>query len=275
MTATQITTRLADEDIPEFKPDIMVKLLATIDAQQRPNLVLIVSLEAKDNETLMFAEFIHGKTKKNVELNPKCTAAFMNLGYDYWVVKGDFTHWAYEGTDFEYYNEKPLFKNNAYLGITRVGYISIKQVIPKRKIKMKRPLLRLLKNYMKEQKETETNEDKLPSFVKKIFRAPSNLKYIAFVDKDGYPLIIPTLHLIPTETNQLIFTPSAFKQDFTNLSPGMMVAAFALNIEELLMYQIKGTYRGFQSYQDTDVGCINIEEIYCCMPPKAGDRISF
>jgi hypothetical protein len=274
MSTIQILNHLNDEDIPEFKPDLMVKLLATIGEDNHPNLVLIVSLEAKDNKTLTFAEFIHGKTKKNVELNPKCTAAFMSLGNDFWVVKGNFTHYAYEGDDYDYYNEKSLFKNNAYLGITRVGYIDVQQVIPKRKIKFKRPLLRVIKEFVSEGRAKVEKPGILPLLVEKIFRGPSNLKYITYIDKDGYPIIIPTMHLLPTDGNRLIFIPEAFKEDLSNLQPGIFVAVFAMNIEDLLMYQIKGTFQGLQPYQDAEVGIIDIEEIYCCMPPKAGDRIT-
>ncbi|NVM27910.1 MAG: pyridoxamine 5'-phosphate oxidase family protein [Candidatus Helarchaeota archaeon] len=273
MSTIQVTDRLADEDIPEFKPELMIKLLATLDENQHPNLVLIISLEAKDNDTLMFAEFLKGKTKKNVERNPKCTAAFMSLGNDYWVVKGDFTHWSYEGPEYEYYNEKSLFKNNAYFGITRVGYIDIKQVIPKRKIKVQRPLIRLIKGYIKEGQDKTVKPKILPLLVEKIFRAPSNLKYIAFIDEDGYPLIVPTMHLLPTPTNQLVFTAAEFQEDLSHLKEGMFVTAFAMNIEELLMYQIKGKYQGTQAYQESKLNIIAIEEIYCLMPPRAGDRI--
>ena len=106
MAAIKIQNRLSDADIQETKPDLMVKLLATIGEDQHPNLVLIVSLEAKDNATLMFAEFIYGKTKRNVELNSKCSAAFMSLGNDWIVTKGDFQKYIYEGADYDYYNQK-------------------------------------------------------------------------------------------------------------------------------------------------------------------------
>ncbi|MHA1131897.1 MAG: hypothetical protein ACTSQQ_13945, partial [Candidatus Helarchaeota archaeon] len=151
MTLSEIKDQLSDADILETKPDIMVKLLATIGEDLHPNVVLIVSLEAKDHRTLKFAEFIYGKTKKNVERNPKCAAGFMSLGFDWILVKGDFTKYLYEGEDYEYYTQKSLFKNNAYLAITRVGFIDVKQVIPRRKIKTQRPLLRLLKGYLKDQ----------------------------------------------------------------------------------------------------------------------------
>ena len=272
MAVIQVRERLADEDIPEFKPELMVKLLATIDKDQRPNLVLIVSLEAKDNDTLMFAEFIPGKTKKNIELNSKCTAAFMNLGFDYWVIKGEFIQWAYEGEDYEYFNEKSLFKNNAYLSITRVGFINIKEVIPKRKIKFKRSTLRIIKGFIQESANTSDKPVALPPFVEKLYRGPSNLKYIAFIDDKGYPFIVPTMHLLPA-ANKLIFTPAEYKADLEILNQGTFVTVFAMNIEDLLMYQVKGTFQGYQNYQETELGIINIEEVYCCMPPKAGDRI--
>lgn len=271
MSSIQITPRLADEDIPEFQPDLMVKLLATIDENQHPNLVLIISLEAKDNATIMFGEFIKGKSKKNLDRNPKCGVAFMTLANDYWAIQGDFTHWEYEGPDYEYYNNKSLFRNNAYTGIARVGYIDIKKVINKRKIKLERSVLRQLKKYNKSLKsETPTF---LPSFVEKIFRAPSNLKYIAYIDEAGYPLIVPTMHLIPTSSNQLVFTPGGFGEDLTGLKEGKFITVFAMNIEELIMYQIKGTYKGTKTYENDTLGVIAIEEVYCCMPPKGGDRI--
>ncbi len=270
MTASAIQNQLTEEDILETKPELMVKLLATIGEDNNPNLVLVVSLGAKDNKTIMFAEFIYGKTKKNLEINPKCSAGFMSLGNDWIVLKGDFLKYIYEGDDYEYYNQKSLFKNNAYLSVTRVGYIAVKEAIAKRKIKFNRKLLRGIKGFMQE--ENTTSSPKLPFFVEKIFRAPSNLKYIAYIDTDGYPLIVPTMHLLPAN-DQLIFVPDQFEEDLTNLKPGTVIAAFAMNIEDLLMYQIKGTFQGYQKSEDLALGLINIEEVYCLMPPKAGDRI--
>ncbi len=272
MAVIQTTPRIADEDIPKFRPELMVKLLATIDEQQHPNLVLIISLEARDNETVMFGEFITGKSKRNLELNSKCATAFMTLANEFWAIKGDFTDWAYEGPDYEYYNEKPLFKNNAYTGIARVAHINVKEVFSKRNVKLQRPLLRVLKGFKKETAPSGSTEI-LPAMVDKIFRGPSNLKYLAFVDADGYPLIIPTMHLLPAEGSRLIFTPADYKEDIDRIKVGTFVTTYTLYIEELLSYQVKGTYQGLQTYQDTEVGVINIEEVYCTMPPKAGDRI--
>lgn len=272
MATIQTTSRLADEDIPKFRPELMVKLLATIDAQNHPNLVLIISLEAKDTGTIIFGEFIKGKSKQNLEFNPKCAAAFMTLANDFWMVKGNFTHWAYEGEDYAYFNEKPLFKNNSYTGIARVAYIDIKDVYPKRSIKLNRSLLRVLKGFSKN--DSEATDEILPSMVEKVYRGPSNLKYLAFIDSDGYPLIVPTMHLLPASHNRLIFTPADFKDDIALIPKGAFVTTYALYIEELLNYQIKGTYQGIETFQDVEVGVIQIEEVYCTMPPKAGDRIA-
>ena len=273
MASIQTTKRIAEEDIPKFRPDLMVKLLSTIDEQQHPNLVLIISLEAKDRDKVMFGEFITGKSKRNLELNSKCCTAFMTLANEYWVIKGDFTDWAYEGADYEYYSEKPLFKNNAYTGIARVAHINVKEVFSKRKVKLQRPLLRVLKGFKKETAPSQDIPELLPAMVDKIFRGPSNLKYLAFVDADGYPLIIPTMHLLPAEGSRLIFTPADYKEDISKIQSGTFVTTYTLYIEELLSYQVKGTYQGLQPYQDIEVGVINIEEVYCTMPPKAGDRI--
>ncbi|MHA1380443.1 MAG: hypothetical protein ACTSRG_18925 [Candidatus Helarchaeota archaeon] len=274
-SSIQIFDKLEDKDIPEFLPDMMIKILATIDENNKPNLVFINTFEAKNNETLMFAEFIYGKSKRYLERNPKCAVNFLTLEYKNWLVKGDFNHWEYNGKDYEYYNnDKPLFRNNAYTGITRVGYVDIKKVIsPRTSIKLDRKKLKILKNFIKEGKANNTKPEIVPNMVDKIFKGKSNLKFISYIDDDGYPFIIPTLELMTVKNNCLVFTPTILKDEFLKIKPGTFMASYAMSLE-IIMYQVKGTFQGVQEYEGIPVGILDIEEVYCSMPPKAGDRIA-
>lgn len=275
MSATiEIHDTLAEEDIPKFLPDMMIKILATIDENQKPNLVFINTFEAKDNKTLRFAEFIHGKSKKNLELRKKSSVNFLTLDYHNWIVKGDFSHWEYEGPDYEYYNnEKPLFRNNAYTGIKRVGFIDVRKVIaPNTPVKVDRNIAKIIKNFIKEGKADSDKPDILPNLVAKLFKAKSNLKFISFIDEDGYPMIIPTLQLIPVNGNRLVFTPSILKEDFLKIKPETFMACYGMSLE-VIMYQIKGTFKEVQEYEGIPIGILEVEEVYCSMAPKAGDRI--
>ncbi|MHA1300229.1 MAG: pyridoxamine 5'-phosphate oxidase family protein [Candidatus Helarchaeota archaeon] len=273
-TTIQIIDKLAEEDIPEFLPDMMIKVLATVDENNKPNLVFINTFEAKDNKTLMFAEFIHGKSKKYLELNPKCAVNFLTLEYRNWLVKGDFNHWEYDGKYYEYYNnEKALFRNNAYTGITRVGFIDIKKVIaPRTAIKLDRKKMKLIKNFIKEGKADNNRPQIIPNMVDKIFKAKSNLKFISYIDDDGYPFIIPTLELMSVNNNRFVFTPTILKDEFLKLKPGTFMACYGMSLE-IMMYQVRGTFQGIHEYEGIPIGILDIEEVYCSMPPKAGDRI--
>ncbi|NVM05053.1 MAG: hypothetical protein HWN67_22210 [Candidatus Helarchaeota archaeon] len=272
-TAIHITDHLADEDIPQFLPDMMIKILATIDENQKPNLVFINSFEAKDNKTLMFAEFIYGKSKKNLEKNIKCAVNFLTLDNNNWIVKGDFTHWEYEGKNYEYFNLKPLFKNNAYTGITRVGLIDVKKVIaPNTAVKTDRKIAKIIKNFVKEGKADSNKPNIMPTMVEKIFKAKSNLKFISYIDEDGYPMIIPTMELLPVNRNRLVFTPSILQDAFLKIKPGTFMACYGMSLE-IMMYLVRGTFQGIQEYGGISIGTLDIEEVYCSMAPKAGDRI--
>lgn len=272
-TTIQISDHLAEKDIPQFLPDMMIKILATVDENQKPNLVFINSFEAKDNRTLMFAEFIHGKSKKYLEQNLKCAVDFLTLEYNNWLVKGDFSHWEYEGEDYNYYNQKTLFRNNAYTGITRVGYIDVKKVIaPNTPVKSDRKIAKIIKNFISEGKADSNKPEIMPSLVEKIFKGASNLKFISYIDEDEYPMIIPAMQLVPVDRNRLIFTPSILKEDFLKINPGTVMACYAMSLE-IIMYLIRGTFQDIQEYEGIPIGILDVEEVYCSMPPKAGDKI--
>ena len=200
-----ITDTINEKDIPQFLPDMMIKILATIDDDNKPNLVFINSFEANDNKTLTFAEFIWGKSKRYLQDRKKCAVDFLTLDNHNWIVKGDFDHWEYDGDKYDYYMHKDLFRNNAYTGITRVGYINVKKVIaPKTPVKTDRKVVKILKNFVKEGKANIDKPEIMPKMVEPIFKGTSNMKFIGFIDTDGYPMIIPTMELVPVNLNRLI-----------------------------------------------------------------------
>ena len=64
-------TQLSKEDVDFTKPEIMAKLLATIDSEGNPHLSMITSNIAVSPDTVKWGEFTRGTCKGNVVKNSK------------------------------------------------------------------------------------------------------------------------------------------------------------------------------------------------------------
>lgn len=70
-------TSLAPEIISTFAGEMTPKFLATLNAEGLLNIAPIISLEAADEKTLIFGEFMMWKTRQNLEVNPHVAAAVL------------------------------------------------------------------------------------------------------------------------------------------------------------------------------------------------------
>ncbi|GAB4310142.1 MAG: hypothetical protein Kow0069_10090 [Promethearchaeota archaeon] len=280
MPEVQRVDRLREKDLPEFEPDVMVKLLATIgpgdDGVPRPNLALIALMRAKSVHQIFFGAFIKGKTKDNLDREPRCGVAFMNLKLNYWVMKGNFSHWAYEGEDYEFWNEVPLLRYNAYSGVEKVGYVDLVEVSPRRRL----PLGGLLRGILACRLARGALKTRLPPHcnrmsprMTKFFQGALNPKFLAWVGEDGYPEVVPVVQLQAVDANRLAFPPTVFPRDLARVPVGAWVAVLCVDPKEMLLFQVKGTFQGFRRARGVKLGVVDVEEVYSSMPPKPGDRL--
>ncbi len=266
---------LSPADLKSLQPEMMMRLIGTRDRAGKPNVGMIPTMRHAWADKVAFGEFVVGKTKLNLEQHDqRAGLLFMSLGLDLWNAKGKFTNWAYEGEDYEFLNNTHLLRYNAYTGISRVGYINIEQVVPKRKI----PIIKVLNGNIlgqiaKGALKRGLPEERMSKFTQSLFNGMTNAKYVCWIGPDGYPEIIPAIQMITADANRLVFSPLMFQADLARIPEGGWVACLAINTKEFSIMQVKGFFKGWQKVRGVKMGIIDVEEVYSSIAPKAGDRI--
>jgi len=125
MTTVFPQTEFSEEDIHSFQPEMKIGLIATVTPQGLPHVTLMSTLMASDAKTLVFGQFTEGLSKQNIQQNPKAGFMIMSLDKDEWRGKALFTHTAKAGADYDFYNNVPMFRYNAYFGVHTVYYLDL------------------------------------------------------------------------------------------------------------------------------------------------------
>jgi predicted pyridoxine 5'-phosphate oxidase superfamily flavin-nucleotide-binding protein len=104
------------------------KFMATVDEKGNPNVVPIVSIVAADAETLMFADIMMWKTKRNLLNNGKVACAVITKDNIAYQCKGKFQGFQKSGPLFDLIASVPLLKYNVYQVPRAVGTIKVEEV---------------------------------------------------------------------------------------------------------------------------------------------------
>jgi predicted pyridoxine 5'-phosphate oxidase superfamily flavin-nucleotide-binding protein len=109
-----------------------VKFLATVDAEGKPNCALIASLSAASEDTLIFADLLMNKTKKNLTSTGKVAATVYKAPWSSYQVKGTFEGFQSSGLLYDMAQalskESPLLKGKVYFYIKQIGVIKVDEV---------------------------------------------------------------------------------------------------------------------------------------------------
>jgi predicted pyridoxine 5'-phosphate oxidase superfamily flavin-nucleotide-binding protein len=115
--------------LEKFSDPKAVKFLASVDESGIPNVVYIASLRAADDETLIYADSVGVKTKKNLQPGkPVAINVLLLEKVTSYQVKGTFVGFQTSGPYFELLNELPEFKYNTYFGVRAAGVIRVDEV---------------------------------------------------------------------------------------------------------------------------------------------------
>lgn len=266
-----LVAELSDELIKFTQPDIMVKLIATIDSRSWPHITLITSNHAIDKDHIVWGQFYAGTSKENVQKNPKQGIFYMTAGapFKFIQVKADYTHTKTEGDDLEYFNQFDFFRYFTYINVYKVFYNNIIAVTPIRVLPPGNIPRKIVKAIIREAK-TNLEEKRLNVIGYKLFTDPIGVRAIAYIDpSDGYPIIIPHLQLNAVDHNRLYFPLTALKANFLQIPINSKVAVIGANFD-MASQIVKGTFTGIQKFEETEYGLIEIEEIYNSSPPIVG-----
>jgi hypothetical protein len=264
----EVHKSFSESDIKSFEPEMKVGLLATINEDGLPHVTLLSSLCASSSTELVFGQFSEGLSKVNVRKNPKTGFLILTLDRNTWRGKANFTHTQKSGKEFDFFNNMPMFRYNAYFGIHTVYYFDLVEQYGKEPLPMGSVVQAALKTMMaKMLSRGKEQVDILNPWTRQLIDKISNLKFLAYIGQDGYPTIVPVIQAQTSGTENIIFATSAFKEDLTAIPANTKVAFFCMsfNMEDVLL---RGTYQGIQRIGGVQCGSVAVNWVYSPMPPK-------
>jgi len=263
-------TRLTDAEIEAFAPDSKVGLVATVDEGGLPHVSLITTLAAKDPTHLTFGQFCDGRSKSNVERDPRVGFLVLTLERDLWRGRARWTRSAGEGEDYETYNQRPMFRYNSYFGIHTVHYLDLIEVSAKQRL----PLPLMIAGYGiaaagKLLKRRRDPEPALKPWAQGLLDKLDTVKFISYVGDDGFPVIVPAVPAMAAGSRRLVFSPTVYRRELGSIRRGSSVALFAMNMQ-MESVLVRGEFGGYQGAGPARLGTIEIDWVYNSMPPQQG-----
>jgi hypothetical protein len=270
MNKSNDLTTFSPEDIQATQPALKIGLLATVTPEWLPHVTLISSLMACGPKQMSFGQFTEGLSKGFIRQNPKAGFLIMSLDKHLWRGKATFTHTVKEGPEYDYYNNVPMFRYNAYFGIHTVYYLDLLLQTGRTALPMNRIVFAAVQSMLgRSLGRKPGGEAVLNSWTRAFLNKLDNLKFLSYVDKDGYPVVIPAIQAQSLDAGHVLFSTAVYGDELAAIPAGASLALFgmSLSMEDVLM---RGTYRGISRVGGVRAGVVALDWVYNSMPPVAG-----
>jgi hypothetical protein len=251
------------DDYRKMSSDSKIALIATVDDEGEPHITFMSSLQPLGQMQLTAGQFCEGISKHFFIQRPKIGWLIFTAQKEWWTGTAEYTHTETTGTEFEMYNNKPLFRYNSYFGIGKVHYFDLKSLSPKNKLKMPALICGALASRIAAIFERSNRKGALNAIGKGLFDDIGGLKFLCHIDADGYPVITPAIQATSAGKDRIVFSGFPFGEGIRAIPEGAKTAALALTLK-MESVLIKGVrHKGA-------AGFIEIERVYNSMPPFPG-----
>jgi len=266
---TPLTT-FSEEDIQSTRPELKIGLLATVTPEGLPHVTLLSSLMACGPAQMCFGQFTEGLSKKHILTNPKAGFLIMSLDRNVWRGKASYTRFAKAGPEYDYYNNVPMFRYNAYFGVHTVYYLCLLGQSGKSPLPMNRIIFAAVQTMLARRLGRKPGtQSVLNTWTRAFLDKIDNLKFLCYVDADGYPVLIPAIQTQSLDNQHVVFSTSVYADELAALPAGIPLAVFsmALTMEDVLL---RGNYLGIRRLSGVRVGLVQVDWVYNPMPPVPG-----
>jgi hypothetical protein len=256
-----------ENEIEATEATLKVGLLATINEEGLPHLTLISSLRACSPTRVVWGQFTEGMSKEFIRLNPRAGFAIMTLDKELWRGKATFRRAATSGPEYEEYNNTPMFRYNAYFGIHTVYYMDLTGHTGRQRLPMGRIVVgAVLTRAASVLGGRPEGAAVLNFWTRSLLDKMDTLKFLAYVDRDGYPAIIPVIQAQAWGSDGIIFSTAAYGDELEAIPVGTPVAilGMALSMEDVL---VRGPFGGLRRIGGARCGTIQVTWVYNSMPP--------
>jgi len=270
MKSHQTLTTFSPEDIQSTQPAMKVGLLATVTSDGLPHVTLISSLMACGPTRMCFGQFTEGMSKKHILNNPKVGFLIMSLDKNLWRGKAMYTHFSKEGQEYDFYNNIPMFRYNAYFGIHTVYYMDLVLHTGKAPLPMNQIIFAAIQTMLARSLGRKPGQKPvLNSWTRTFTDKIDNLKFLSYVGEDGFPIIIPAIQTQSLDAQNVLFSASVYTDELEAIPTGVDLAVFcmALTMEDVLL---RGKYIGLHRVGGVKAGIVKVDRVYNPMPPVPG-----
>jgi hypothetical protein len=261
--------RFTEEDIRALEPNEKVALVATVNPEGLPHVTLLTSLQAISPTKMVLGEFSRGLSKEYMQKNHGVGFLIMTLDRRLWRGTARWTHLKKEGPEYEMMNTKPMFRYNTYFGINTVHYFDLVETTAAEGLPMGAILLSALKTTLARGAMKRNIGAVLKPVALSLLDRVDTLKFISYVNPEGFPVIIPLIQCRAADSGRLAFVPSPCGDELAAIPKGSTVAVFAMSLkmEDIL---VRGVYNGVKRRRGIRLGTIDIEWAYNSMTPAHG-----
>ncbi len=262
---------LSPEAIQFTTPEIMAKLLATIDSAEYPHLTMISSNIAISPTQIKWGKFVEGQSKEFVLKNPKQGVLYMTaaMPFRFLQAKMRFDSISKLGDDALVFNQMKLFRYNTYMRIDTVYFNNVIASRPIRDIPLPGIVKGIMGNLVFNKRKFALDPPQSPRLSKlgrKLFSGLIFPKFLSYLDpNDGYPVTFPVFQAREIDGTRIVIPFSQFKDDLLVIPEKSKVSLFAMDLETVSQ-MVKGTVIAKHS----NAIVVEIEYVYNSMPPKPG-----
>jgi hypothetical protein len=263
-------TQFSTDDIHSLEPAMKIGILGTVTPEGLPHLTMISTLKASSPTQITFGQFMEGRSKGHLRQNPQAGWLIMTLDRHVWRGKARFDHTAQSGSDYDFYNNTPLFRYNAYFGIHTVYYLDLVEQSGKAALPMNQVVLAAVKTMLaRSLRRTKAKTRVLNPWTVGFLNKLDNLKFIGYVGVDGYPVVIPCIQAQAADAEHILFGASVYRDEIERIPTGAPLALFgmSLNMEDVL---VRGRFEELHRVGGVRCGSLLVDWVYNPMPPVPG-----
>jgi hypothetical protein len=163
-----------------------------------------------------------------------------------------------------------MFRYNAYFGVHTVYYLSLIAHTGKSPLPMNRIIFAAVRTMLARKLGRKPGtQSVLNTWTRAFLDKIDNLKFLCYVDADGYPVLIPAIQTQSLDNQHVLFSTSVYADELAALPAGVPLAVFsmALTMEDVLL---RGTYLGIRRVGGVRAGLVQVDWVYNPMPPVPG-----
>ncbi len=260
--------RISEQYIKELESSLKIGLVATIAKDGNSHITVLSTIQANTPTQMIVGQFTEGLSKKHFKTNNKVGFLVMSLQKELWTGKMDWTHEKKEGEEYEMYNRQPMFRYNTYFGIHTVHFFDLLEISNKENLNMTAIIFNAIKTTIGKGKfNKKYNHQILKPWAEKLLGKLDTLKFLSYIDDDGYPIIVPIIQAQAVNTGTIAFSNNPYNEQLAKLKTGTSVSILGMNLD-LENVMVNGVFNGFKNTIAGKLGSVDIHQVYNSMPPK-------